>query len=56
MQKASDYRKHAAECMRLVNQMDQEEHRQMLLSMAQTWLKMAEERERTIDKKAEAAG
>jgi hypothetical protein len=50
MRKASDYRKHADDCMRLVKQMDREEHREMLISMAKTWLKMAEEREKELDK------
>jgi hypothetical protein len=53
--KAAEYRKHADECMRLVKQMDREEHREMLLSMAQAWLKMADEREQQIDHKSEAA-
>jgi hypothetical protein len=53
--KAAEYRKHADECMRLVKQMDRDEHREMLLSMARTWLKMADEREQQIDYKSEAA-
>jgi hypothetical protein len=52
MQKAADYRRHAAECMRLLRQVDQEDHRQMLEQMARTWLKLAEEREKHIDTKA----
>jgi hypothetical protein len=55
MQKAADYRTHAAECMRLLRQVDQEDHRQMLLQMAATWLKLAEERESHLDNKPDAA-
>jgi hypothetical protein len=55
VQKAEQYRKHAAECMRLLRQVDQEDHRQMLLQMADTWLKLAEERERHIDRKPNTA-
>jgi hypothetical protein len=53
--KAAEYRTPADECLRLMKQMDQEEHREMLFGMAQTWLKMAEERELIIDKKSDAA-
>jgi hypothetical protein len=52
--KAAEYRKHADECMRLVKQMEREEQREMLLSMARTWLKMADEREQQIDRKSDA--
>jgi hypothetical protein len=55
MDKANDYRKHAVECMKLMKQMDQQEHRKMLEEMAQIWLKMAAERERHIDHRPEAA-
>ena len=34
--KAGGYREHADECKRLVKQMDREERREMLLSMALT--------------------
>jgi hypothetical protein len=50
-EKAQEYRKHAEECMRLARQVDREEHRKMVLQMAQTWLKLAEERERFLDNK-----
>jgi hypothetical protein len=53
MEKATDYRKHAAECMRLLRQVDQDDHRQMLQQMAQTWTRLAEEREKHIDNKAQ---
>jgi hypothetical protein len=55
MQKAEDYRRHAKECMRLAKQMDREEHRVMLESMAQIWLRMAEDRARHIDRHPHAA-
>jgi hypothetical protein len=55
MQKAKVYRKHAEECMRLMQQMDRQEHRKMLEEMAQIWLRMAAEREYHLDRKSDAA-
>jgi hypothetical protein len=50
VKKADDYRKHAEECLQLMKQMVQQEHRQMLEEMAQIWLKMAADREHHIDR------
>ena len=55
MQKAADYRKHAAECLRLLRHVKQDRHRDMLQQMAQTWTRLAEEREKHIDSKADAS-
>lgn len=51
MKKVIDYRKHADDCLRLAKQMEQADHREMLLKMADTWLKMAQERAAEIEKK-----
>lgn len=45
MKRASEYRKHAADCRDLAGLM-KGEHREQLLSMAATWDSLAEERER----------
>jgi hypothetical protein len=47
VQKREEYLRHAAECRTLAKQMEQGEHRDQLLKMAQTWEVLAEERERT---------
>ena len=45
MKKASEYRKHAEECRILAKQMKQGEYREQLLIMADTWDRLAAERE-----------
>ncbi len=47
MKKASEYRKHADECRTLAKQMEQGEHREQLLVMAETWDRLAEQRDIT---------
>jgi hypothetical protein len=47
MKKASEYRRHAAECRQLAGLMDGEQ-RDQLLEMAATWDQLAEERERLL--------
>jgi hypothetical protein len=44
--KASEYRKHAEECLVLAKQVYDAEHRKQLLEMARTWNALAEDRER----------
>jgi hypothetical protein len=51
MRDAAEYRTHADECMRLANQLERKEHRETLIQMAQTWLRLAEKRERSVDSK-----
>ena len=46
MKKVSEYRQHAAECRSLASGMPNEEQRDQLLSMAETWDQLADERER----------
>jgi hypothetical protein len=41
--------------MRLLRQVDQDDHRQMLEKMAQTWTQLAEDRERHIDAKSDGS-
>ena len=53
MRQVSEYREHAMECRRLASQMQVEDHRDQLLSMAETWDRMAEERERLLTLKEE---
>ena len=47
MQKLDEYRKHARECRALAKQMEQGEHRDQLVKMAETWEVLAAERERS---------
>ena len=47
MRKADEYLKHARECRSLAKQMEQGDHRDQLLKMAETWEVLASERERT---------
>ncbi len=47
MKKASEYRHHSKECRALAVQAVSEEHRKQLLAMADTWDKLALERERS---------
>jgi len=54
VKKASDYRKHATECVRLARHADSAEHRDMLLKMAETWNSLAEFREQQHDLEAKA--
>ena len=46
MKKASEYRKHAEECLALSKQVPEGEQRKQLLEMARTWNALAEDRER----------
>jgi hypothetical protein len=46
VKKASEYRKHAEECLALAKQLPDGEHRKQLLEMARTWNALAEDRER----------
>ncbi len=46
MKKASEYRKHAEECLALAKQVPEGEQREQLLEMARTWNVLAEDRER----------
>ena len=45
MKKASDYRRHAAECGDLADRAALTEHRDQLLQMASTWDLLADQRE-----------
>jgi hypothetical protein len=45
VKKASEYRKHAGECRALARQMKQGEYREQLLVMADTWERLAAERD-----------
>jgi hypothetical protein len=40
------FRSHAAECRRLAKRADDDEYKSLLLSMAQTWVVLAESAER----------
>ena len=55
MKKASEYRKHAEECRALARQMKQGEYREQLLVMADTWDRLAEEREASLAGEVKAA-
>jgi hypothetical protein len=46
MKKASEYRRHAAECLALARGMRNAEHREQLLKMAKTWTNLADDRDR----------
>jgi hypothetical protein len=46
MGKAEQYRHYAAECIRLARQAQQSSEKDMLLSMAASWLRLAEHAER----------
>lgn len=47
MKKLSEYRKHASECRSLAATMPSDDQRDQLLAMAETWDRLAEERERS---------
>ena len=47
MKKASEYWTHAQECRALAKRMGQGEHRDQLIAMAETWERLAEQRETT---------
>jgi hypothetical protein len=53
MKKASEYRKHAEECLALSRQVPEGEQRKQLLEMARTWNALAEDRERAIRKNSD---
>ena len=48
MKKASEYRQHAQECRVLARGATTSQHRDQLLTMAETWEKLARERETLI--------
>ena len=48
MRKLSEYRQHAAECRNLASMMPMGEQRDQLLSMAETWDRLAADRERSV--------
>jgi hypothetical protein len=48
VKKASEYRRHAEECRALAKQMKQGEYRDQLLIMAETWDRLAAEREAAL--------
>ena len=50
MKKASEYRQHAAECRSLAAGMPNDEQRDQLNAMAETWDRLAEERERSVQR------
>lgn len=55
MEKASEYRDHARECRNLASLMDELANRQQLLHMAESWDRLADERERLV-RLAKASG
>lgn len=54
MNKASEYRKHAAECRQLAGIMDGEQ-KQLMLEMASTWERLAQERSELVRRHPEVA-
>ena len=48
MRKIADYIRHAGECRALALTADTAEHKQTLLTMADTWLELAEARKEEI--------
>ncbi|HYG27941.1 MAG TPA: hypothetical protein VD906_13675 [Caulobacteraceae bacterium] len=48
MKKASEYRLHAEECRQLASRMNSGEQRDQLLTMAQTWDRLAAERSELV--------
>ena len=55
MKKASQYRQHAEECRVLARGADSENLREQLLIMAETWERLAREREELVIKHPELA-
>lgn len=55
MLKVADYLKFAAECRKLAQTAATEQQRSMLLAMARTWLELAEERRRWIERRDRSA-
>ena len=55
MKKASEYRKHAAECRELAKQVPEGPQRDQLLEMARTWDNLAEDRDALVRKHPELA-
>ena len=55
MKKTSEYRKHAEECRSLARQMKQGEYREQLLVMADTWDRLAAEREAALPDELKSA-
>ena len=53
MTKADDYRKHAAECRALARSAHKEDERKQLLKMADAWISLADERDRSKTKHPE---
>lgn len=56
MKKVFDYRRHVEECKMLPRQSGSEQHRQMLLNMAETWEQLAQAREQRLAKGGIAEG
>lgn len=56
MKKASEYRRHADECRALARNALNENEREQLLNMAQTWTKLADERERMAEQDKRLGG
>lgn len=48
MKKVSEYHQHAAECRSLAANMPKNDQRLQLLAMADTWDRLADERQRSI--------
>jgi hypothetical protein len=55
MKKASEYRQHAQECRRLAAYMPSDDHRAQLLSIAEHWERLAEDRIGLITRHPELA-
>jgi hypothetical protein len=55
MRKASEYRQHAQECRDLAAKMDRDANREQLLSMAEHWDKLADDRLMLIAKHPDLA-
>jgi hypothetical protein len=41
-----EYRRHAAECLRIAEDVTDSHHRNLLIGMAQTWLNLAQQAEK----------
>jgi hypothetical protein len=53
MKKASEYREHANQCRMLARNAQNEDQRKQLEEMAQTWERLAQDRERMLAEQAE---